>query len=59
MLPVRSEINPKSGGNIAPPTIDITINDEPILVLWANPSIPMGKMVGNMMLIKKAVAMKV
>jgi hypothetical protein len=58
-LAVISEIIPIIGGNKAPPTIDITINEDPILVLCPSPSIPIEKIVGNMMLIKKDMAIKV
>jgi hypothetical protein len=59
MLPVISEINPKTGGSKAPPTIDITIKEDPIFVLCPRPSIPIEKIVGNMILMKKAIATKV
>ena len=59
MLFVASEINPSTGGRNAPPTIDITINEEPIFVLFPSPSIPIEKIVGNIMLIKNAIAIKV
>ena len=54
MLWVASDIRPNTGGKNAPPTIDITINDEPSFVSLPKPAIPSENMVGNMIDIKKA-----
>ena len=59
MLPVISEIYPKTGGSKAPPTIDITINEYPIFVFCQSQSIHIEKIVGNIMLIKNSIAIKV
>lgn len=48
-----SAIHPMKIGNMAPPTMDMTRNDEALLVCSPISFIPSEKMVGNMMDIKK------
>jgi hypothetical protein len=48
-----SAIRPITGGNTAPPTIDITINDEAFFVLGPRSFIPRAKIVGNITDMKK------
>src|SRR6185437_1181728 len=43
----RSAMWPMNGAAIAPPTMDITIRDEPSLVCSPSPRMPSAKMVGN------------
>ena len=45
---------PNPNGNIAPPTIDITIREDAILVSLPKSAIPSEKIVGNIIDIKKA-----
>src|SRR5690349_3335488 len=52
----RSAMCPINGGATAPPTIDITISDEPSLVYSPSPRIPSAKIVGNPTDMKKKVA---
>ena len=58
MLCVASDIKPNIGGKKAPPTIDITINDEPSFVSLPKPAMPNENMVGNMIDIKKETPIK-
>src|SRR5882757_6075037 len=57
MLPVLSEINPINRGVKAPPIIDITRKEDASLVSSPKSLIPSAKIVGNMIDIKKGVAM--
>ena len=52
MLLVKSETKPNAKGRIAPPTIAMTIKDEPVLVWTPRPVIPSEKIVGNIIDIK-------
>ena len=52
-IDVTSEIHPINGGNSAPPTIDITMKDDPFLVWGPKFFIPRAKIVGNIIDIKK------
>src|SRR5687767_2282772 len=56
MLPVLSDITPINGGKMAPPTIDITRNEEAIFVSSPRSFIPSAKMVGNMIDMKNGTA---
>ena len=53
---MRSDISPVRGGMMAPPIMDMMRNDEPSSVSSPRPSIPIAKMVGNMMDMKKLVS---
>lgn len=48
-----SAINPITGGKTAPPTIDITINEDAFFVLGPRSFIPRAKIVGNIIDMKK------
>ena len=47
---------PMNGAAIAPPTMDITISDEPSFVCSPSPRIPRAKIVGNPIDMKKKLA---
>ncbi len=52
-IPKLSAINPIMAGNKAPPTMDITINEEAFLVCTPKSLMPNAKIVGNIIDIKK------
>lgn len=57
-IELLSAIHPMNGGKTAPPTIDITMNDEAFFVFGPKSFIPSAKIVGNVMDMKKKIRYK-